>query len=131
MLNLSEVSTEDLHKELIKRNVSADILRVKNTIIEGITSKDITIVYGKEQDSYNGEETWRFAPHFTNRKGKLEFCYDHPLLDYTDFALFLPEGFSETEECIYDFYKGSITDALNLLEECGFKVKRDDDFFWS
>ena len=84
----------------------------------------------------NGEETWRFAPHFTNLpfllvKCKLEFCYDHPLLDYTDFALFLPEGFSETEECIYDFYKGSITDALNLLEECGFKVKRDDDFFWS
>ena len=115
-------SDEMLWEEFKFRRSNLDALRIKSVSLNGITTKDIVMVYG------TGGDKWiSFAPHI-RRADKLEFGYDIPEFSYHEWHLFLPEGFSESMECMYEF-SGSLDEALHALNTVGIETKRDDEFF--
>lgn len=124
--DLSSFTTEELFGELQKRNANLDILKTRTMNINGITAKDIVIVYGEEKD-YKQNIYYRYAPHIIRADGSLDFGYDIDEFGYELWAEFLP-GFSESEECIFE-YRGTLPEALASIEALGMTAKRDDEFF--
>lgn len=115
---LSQFTTEELFIELQNRNAYLNI--------NGISAKDIVIVYGEEKD-YKQKTYYRYAPHVLRADGSLEFGYDIDEFGYELWFEFLP-GFNESEKCIFE-YRGTLAEALAAIEALGMTAERDDEFF--
>jgi len=92
--------------------------------IDGILSTDLIMVYGINLDfEYN------FAPHY-KEGSKLKFLYLKDPLEHYKWHALLPEGFSECEECIFEYIEPkNLKKALQILRQNNIKTKRDDEFF--
>jgi len=124
--DLSKFTDEELFAELQKRRANLEILKARTMNINGITAKDIVILYGEEKD-YKQKIYYRYAPHVLRADGVLEFGYDIDEFGYELWNEFLP-GFNESEECIFE-YRGSLAEALSVIESLGMAAKKDNDFF--
>jgi hypothetical protein len=119
-MNLEDYTTEQLLAELEKRKVSIDEVRFKKEVVADVKWSDLTLVYTIETTKYTKVSFLKIAPFVDG-----EFCY-HEI--GSDVVKLLPKCFCETEECIFEYY-GEPDVGLKRLEEFGFKMKRDDEFF--
>ena len=119
-MNLEDYTTEQLLAELDKRRVSIDEVRFKKEVVAGVKWSDLTLVYTIETTEYAKVSFLKIAPFY-----KGEFCY-HEI--GSDVIKLLPKYLCESEECIFE-YDGEPDIGLKRLEEFGFKMKRDDEFF--
>ena len=120
MTNIEEYTTEQLLAELEKRKVSSDEMRFKSEVVGGVKWSDLTLVYTIETTEYTKVSFLKIAPFYKDK-----FCY-HEI--GSDVAKLLPKCLSELEECIFE-YDGKPDVGLKRLEQFGFKMKRDDEFF--
>jgi len=124
---LTEYSDEEIVEEINRRRINNDALFIKSININGLTYKDIVIVYGADKNNFDFD-TFKFAPH-VKRGSELEFGYNAPEIEnYTEWSVFFPKGFYECQECIYEF-DGDLEPALEALKNAGLEVKRDDEWF--
>jgi len=123
-IDLSKIPDKDLLDEIQRRNLNLEGLKVLSLNKNGITIKDIVIVYGMLWSA----GSFRFAPHIKKPDGTIEFAYHSDALDYEDWVDILP-SFYESEECIFEYMTPDLDQALNQLKALGLESKRDDDFF--
>jgi hypothetical protein len=119
-MNLKDYTTEQLLAELKKRKVSSDEISFKMQKVEGAKWSDLTLVYTIEKTVFTNKEYLKIAPFY-----KGVFCYENLGQDVDNL---LPSCLSESEECIYE-YKGDPQTGISYLQNLGFKMKRDDEFF--
>jgi hypothetical protein len=123
---LCGISDESLYAEFQRRKLSEEILELRNLDLNGITVKDFVVCYGRQE--FVDEISYKFAPFTKNPDGTLEFGYHTDKIESHEWGHFFPKGFSEEEECIYT-YAGALSEALELLKQCGIETRQDDEFF--
>jgi hypothetical protein len=119
-MKLEDYTTEQLLTELEKRKVPIDEVGFKLQKVDGVKWSDLTLVYTIEESEFTGNRYLKVAPFVDG-----EFCYDSLGQDVDNL---LPSCLSESEECIYE-YNGEPEIGIQHLQNLGFKMKQDDDFF--
>lgn len=119
-MNLEQFSTEQLLEEQKRRDIHADEVRFKLASVDGAKWSDLTLIYSLEE--FMEEKILKIAPFFKN-----EFCY-HNLGEEVD--KLLPSCLSSVEECIFEYYgEKKAEDGVKFLENLGFKMRLDNEFF--
>lgn len=119
-MNLEDYTTEQLITELERRKLSSDEIRFKRETVNGAKWNDLTLVYTIDKTEFTKKEYLKIAPFY-----KEEFCYENI---GQDVIRLLPYCLAESEECIFE-YSGEPETGIKRLEQLGFKLKRDDEFF--
>ena len=119
-MKLEEYSTEQLLAELEKRKVSIDEVGFKMQKVAGTKWSDLTLHYTIQESEFKGSSCLIVAPFVDG-----EFCYNSLGQDVDNL---LPSCLSESEECIFE-YNGEPEIGIQHLQNLGFKMKRDDNFF--
>lgn len=118
-MNLEYCTTEELLEELTRRNIVSDEIRFKSASVDGAKWSDLTLVYTTE-DLFD-EKILKVAPFF-----KDEFCYNNLGEEVKEI---LPNALGEVEECVFEFFGDTAEKGIEFLQNLGFKMRRDDDFF--
>lgn len=123
MSPLSDYTLEEIYAELKIRSDKEDIDRVKNCVINGKSSKDLTCQYGDMMGYGDNEIHYMF---YLRHKNKFYDTYYGPIekkwwpKENNENAVecFIPSGFGSSTENCYDF-RGTLDEALKVLRNAG------------
>jgi hypothetical protein len=114
---------------------SREVNRIQKLKIFGFIAKDIKVTYftryggwrysfyimkdGKDWDFYYGKSDQGAGDWWPDSKDEYDVSPIHQ---------FIPSGFAESCENMYEYHKGSHKEALELLKDCGFTIERGEDY---